>query len=53
MLFFFRVSWIKEIVVPISENYLKEAEKVMSFNLLTWGGGGYHILYGDGGCIYM
>ena len=49
------MSWIKEIVVPISENYLKEAEKVMSFNLLTWRGGGggrgYHILYGDGGCI--
>lgn len=25
---FFSVTWIKEIVVPISENYLKEAQQV-------------------------
>ena len=25
----FSVAWIKEIIVPISENYLEEAQKVL------------------------
>lgn len=36
ILFVFSVSWIKEIVVPIGENYLEVAKQVWCTNEITY-----------------